>query len=185
MSCKAFMAVGLSLLSLTGCVTPPPTDIANGPLPLVAVPGPTKSAAEFNADDTHCRAQAVQLPRGSGSPSAAPSANPGGPFPSGVAYLRCMASAHNSIQPYEPVQPVFTYYEPYPVYVGVGYGYPWFYGYGVSSFGFYSGRFGYYRGYHEGFRESGFHGRYGGGFHEGGFHGGGVRDGVFHGGGRR
>ncbi len=170
-------AAALTLLAgLAGCATQYAQPVGNGPVPLVATPGPTKTEAEFRQDDTHCRAQAVQLPPtdSPNSPNVNARVNPAGPYPSGVIYLRCMANAHNTIEPLPVQQPIYTYYEPYPVFVGVGYGYPWFYGYSFSRFGFYGPRFGGYYGHYNygryaGFHDGGFRGGYHGGFH-GGFH---------------
>lgn len=134
------MIQAAALMGVAGCVANPPP-VANGPVPLVATPGPTKTEAEFRQDDAQCRARAVQLSSGNFPASSSSSAriNPDGPYPSGVVYLRCMASAHHTIEPLPQRQPVYGYYEPYPVFVGVGYGYPWYYGYSFSNAGSSSG----------------------------------------------
>ena len=187
------VALGAVLLTgvLAGCVAPPPPSPPQPPL--VAVPGPAKTEAEFRQDDTACRAAVAELPSGvsaqptaeqvraaqataqsTGQANVAPP--PVEPLPPGVAFLRCMTARQNLVQPLAPPVPLYAYYPAYPVYAGVGFGYPFFYddvfavrfGYG---FGF--GRFGYgygYRGF--GYRGYGYRG-YAGGFGHGGFgHGG-------------
>ena len=160
------------------------------PVPLVAVPGPTKTEAEFRQDDTACRAAAVVLPANPSTPStrpAAPSTPTAAPSngqatnpvagqaqdsaPPGLVYLRCMEARQNVVQPLAPAQPVlYGYYAPYPIYDSYPFyygGYPFFYGgFGV---GFFSGGYGRHYGgfHHHGFHGGGFHG---GGFGHGGFH---------------
>ena len=189
--------VGLGAVLLTGvlagCVAPPP------PQPLVSVPGPGKTDDAFRQDDAACRAVAVAPPaQPIGTPASTapatvqPSANAAPPtegttpvveiLPPGAVYLRCMTARQNLVQPLAPAVPLYAYYQPYPVYAGVGYGYPFFYGYGYPfgfGYGFGYGRFGYegryfghYRGF-GGYRDYGFRGGYGRGFGHGGFgHGG-------------
>jgi len=179
---SAFLAA-----SLAGCVAAPPPE----QIPLVAIPGPTKTETAFRQDDTACRVQSVQLPQA--PPRAAPpSATPPPPaaavaayppgvevaaYPPGVVYLRCMASRGNSVEPLAAAPVVYGYYPAYPVYAGIGYGFPAYYGpyVGVGN-GFYGG-YGGYRGYGGGYR-----GGYGGGYRDGGYRDGGNRDGGFHGG---
>ncbi len=165
----------LSALGLAGCVAqPPPAQV-----PLVAIPGPTKTEAAFRQDDVACRVALVPLPAADGDRPTLPAAPLDGAapaYPPGVQYLRCMASRGNTIEPYGPV-PVYAVYAPYPVYYGFGYGFPQYYGYvsfglGGRYHGGYGGRYygGYGRGDH-GWRESrGFYGGGGGGW--GGHHGG-------------
>ncbi len=186
---------------LAGCVMPPPPPPQ---APLVAVPGPAKTEAAFRQDDTACRAAAADLPAGAPSQpteaqrraalSAATQADavppPPEALPPGVAYLRCMTARQNLVQPLALAVPTYAYYPAYPIYAGVGFGYPFFYddafafrfGYGFGygrygGYGYGGRRYGDFRGY-EGFRE----GRYGGGFRTGGFGGGGFGG---RGGGRR
>ena len=155
-TCRA--ALVTSLAGLAACAAGPGVTGrgGNGPIPLVATPGPTKTEAEFRQDDLRCRTQLVQLPQGNAAaaPSASARINPEGPYPTGVMYLRCMANAQNTIEPLSMQRPVYGYYEPYPVFVGVGYGYPWYYGYSFSNVGYYGqyGRRG-YDGYFAGHRD--------------------------------
>ncbi len=52
----------LAIGGLAGCVSaPPPAQV-----PYVAVPGPTKTEAQFRQEDTACRVAALQLPPGPG-----------------------------------------------------------------------------------------------------------------------
>ncbi len=149
----------LLLAGLSGCVVAP---LPQAPLPLVAVPGPAKTAAAFQQDDTACRAEAAS-PSTSG-PSAPASAAPGQPSApaqgdqsqdaamaaSGV-YLHCMESRNNVVQPIAVARPaVYGYYPYYGPYGGYG-PYPWLYDgyypgfYGV--YGFYGGYYGWRGGY--------------------------------------
>lgn len=158
-------------------------------VPLVAVPGPGKTQAQFAADDMACRSAPAQA----AGRSRAAAAEPGTSFPSlaqggqpvgdspGVGYLRCMASRNNTVEPIEEPQPlpVYGYYPAYPVYAGYDYGFPVFYDdffglgfyYGFGGFyhrGFYRGFYGYGRGF-----DRGGYGRFGGpGYGYGGFRGG-------------
>lgn len=174
------------LTGLGGCVLPPPLPLP--PPPLVALPGPGKTEAQFQADDGACRAEADRAPPSETITLSQPTNPPtGAPAPTamqptvqmtpGMIYLRCMVAHQNVVQPLAPVHPVYYgFYPAYPIYYGFGDSYPWLYG-GPFGFGFYGGGF-YGRGFHGGgFRE--------GGFHEGGFRGGGGREGGFRGGGRR
>ncbi len=188
------VALGALLLTgvLAGCVAPPPPPPQQPPL--VAVPGPAKTQAEFQGDDAACRAAVAVLPsdapaqptaeqvraaQAAGQPAVPPP--PAEALPPGVAYLRCMTSRQNLVQPLAPPVPLYAYYPAYPVYAGIGFGYPFFYddvfalrfGYG---FGF--GRFGYgygYRGFggygYRGYAGYGGYRGYGGGFGHGGFGG--------------
>ena len=189
------------LAGLAGCVLPPP--LPPPPPPLVALPGPGKTEAQFQADDVACRAaadaappvgQTIAVP----APYVAPATNTGqaqvpaagaAPAPAavqsmqitpGMVYLRCMTDHRNVVQPLAPVRPLYYgFYTAYPIYYGFGDTYPWLYG-DYIGFGFYGGGF-YGRGFREGY---GFRGgdRFRG---EDGFRGGsGFRGGGF-GGGRR
>lgn len=133
-------AAGFMVLAgIAGCAVPPVSAPATGNIPLVATPGPAKTVDQFRADDAECRVQAARNANrfANPAPSAEPGFNPTGSFPSGVVYLRCMASAHNIVVPYVGVkQEVFGLYEPNPVYVGIGYGYPWFYSRGYTRLDF-------------------------------------------------
>lgn len=154
------------------------------PVPLVAIPGPAKTEAQFHADDTACRAAAVTLPASAPAQPAAGQDQAQGDaaaalaMPPGVIYLRCMAARQNTIEPLAPAPPVlYSYYPAYPIYAGAGFGFPGFYN-DFGAFGFYGAGFGGfyggygYRGHRDyGFRDGGFRG---GGFHGGGFHGGGF-----------
>ncbi len=185
---------------LAGCVAPPPPQAQ---APLVAVPGPAKTEAEFRQDDAACRAATAELPPDAPSQptaeqvraaQAAAQGNvappPAEALPPGVAYLRCMTARQNLVQPLAPPVPLYAYYPTYPVYAGIGFGYPFFYddvfalrfGYGFGRFGYgygygygYRGVGGYgYRGY-AGYGHRGFGGGYGGGFGHGGGRFGGHR----------
>ncbi len=179
------VAWGAVLLTgvLAGCVAaplPPPS------APLVAVPGPAKTEAEFRQDDAACRAAAAGLPPGAPDQPTAAQVNavqanaappPAEALPPGVAYLRCMTARRNLVQPLAPPVPLYADYPAYPVYAGIGFGYPFFYDDVFAlRFGYGFGRFGYgygYRGYggYGGFRAGG----YGGGFGHGGGRFGGRR----------
>lgn len=207
MQSKGCVVAATVVLALGGCATPPPPP----PPLLVAYPGPTKTTADFQADDTACRGLAAQPPgppqpalTGRSSAAAAesrvpqsspPNPNdaqqagtpPQSPSTPGSIYLQCMAARYNIVQPIEPDVPVaYAYYNPYPVYLGYGDYYPFLYG---SYFGVgYFGRYGGYRGFH-GYRggygfHNGFGYRGGYGFGGGGYHGGGFHGGGFHGYGR-
>jgi hypothetical protein len=176
---------------LAGCVAPPPPLPPQAPL--VAVPGPAKTQADFQQDDAACRAAVAGLPPGApNQPSAeqvraaqaAAQANvappPAEALPPGVAYLRCMTARQNLVQPLAPPVPLYAYYPAYPVYAGIGFGYPFFYDdvFAIRfGYGFGYGRYGYGYGY-RGFGGYGHRG-YGG---YGGFRGGGYRGGFGHGG---
>ena len=221
MRLRAFVCV-VSLAGLSGCVDAAPAVLS--PAPLVAVPGPTKTAEEFQQDDLACRAVVAEPPHdlkkaptalqpaADGSPPGkdtnAPIRMEASPQPvvqPGVAYLRCMGSRYNIVEPLSVSQTV-TYgsYPAYPVYGGSTDYYPWLYdgyyggfyngfccgvgfgfGRGFYGHGFYGGGYG-GRGYYgRGFGGGGFRGaggyRGGGGFGGGGFRGGGG--GGFQGGG--
>lgn len=171
---KSALVVG----GLAGCAAQPPT-------PLVALPGPAKTEAQFREDDAACRTEALRAPASAVAQSAASQPAPGQDqasastatvMPSGVVYLRCMTARQNVVAPLEPAPPaLYGYYAPYPVYAGVGFGYPLFYDTAFAP-GFYRGGYGrLYGGYPIfGFRHGGFHngGYHGGGYHGGGHHGG-------------
>ncbi len=157
------IALGAVLLTgvLAGCVAPPPP-----PPPLVAVPGPGKTDDAFRQDDAACRTVAAEPPPAQpvGTPaSTAPAATEAqanavpsttgaapavGTLPPGAVYLRCMTARQNLVQPLAPAVPLYAYYQPYPIYAGVGFGCPFCYdngypvgfGYGLGL-GF--GRLGY------------------------------------------
>lgn len=164
------------LAGLAGCVLPPPP-----PPPLVALPGPGKTEAQFQADDGTCRAAADAAPpaetvsvpaqgQPSGTSSTQAPATPQQMFQitPGMVYLQCMTAHDNVVQPLAPVRPLYYgFYNAYPIYYGFGDTYPWLYG-GPFGFGFYGGGF-----YGRGFYGGGFYG--GGGFHDG------FRGGRFHG----
>ena len=159
----ALLAVG----SLAGCYVPPPVVVQQGApsqVPLVAVPGPGKTEAQFHQDDAACRT-APPIPARPG-----PAGNQAGAAvdPPGVAYLRCMTAHNDTVEPLAPeMQPVlYGYYPAYPVYAGIDYGFPVFYGEFGFGFGGYRDRF-----YGGGFDRFGF-GR--GGFERGGFERGGF-----------
>ena len=196
---RAFRRLGcLALLSaLGGCVLAPP--LPPPPAPLIALPGPGKTQAQFTADDASCRAAAdatpieglavsVQPTPGEPPPGKPPSGTsaavpaPGSPggqpqtilVTPGMVYLRCMTAHNDAIQPLAPIHPVFYgYYPAYPIYAGFGDYYPFLYGDWIG-FGYWGGGWG-FRG--DGFRD--------GGFREGGFRGDGFRGGGFGGGGFR
>ena len=178
------------LTGLAGCVVAPPPPSPQ--IPLVAIPGPTKTQAQFQQDDTACRVAAVALPPAPGSaPAVAAPADPTAvpqQMPPGAIYLRCMASRDNVIEPLAPARPVlYGYYSDYPIYAGFGDTYPWLYGdyYGFGFYGGFGGGYGRYGFRNYGFRDYGFRGGEGG-FRggEGGFRGGegGFRGGGFGGG---
>ena len=226
----------LLAVGVAGCVAPPaPVPVyavpapAQAPAPLVAAPGPGKTEAAFQADDRACRADVARLPkRAAAEPTAAQlqaaqaaEADPNVPpppesaLPPGAAFLRCMTARGNQVQPSQAeaqALPAYGYLPAYPVYAGVGYGYPFFYddlfllryyggfgyrGYGYGRFGYggygfrgyprygYGGRFG--GGYGRGYYGGGYGRGFGGGFGHGGFgHGGFGHGGFGHGGfGRR
>ena len=220
MQSRGCVVTAMLLGALGGCAEPPPPP--QSPPLLVAYPGPTKTTAQFQADDAVCRSAASHpagaIASGPGSPMRAPTTSGGNETPSsatpdpaapqlagtpptppstpGTVYLQCMAAHYNIVQPVAPDVPVaYTYYDPYPVYLGFGDYYPFLYG-GYFGFGYF-GRYGGYRGFHGyrggygfrdgfgyrggyGFRDGGF--RNGGGFHDGGgFHEGGFGGGS-HGG---
>ncbi len=197
------------LAGLTGCYVPPPPPPQ---VPLVAIPGPSKTQAQFQQDDAACRTaaaapasapQANSFTNGSSAvnnvagqaSSANPSTSPltgsagqlqptGDQMPPGAVYLRCMVSRANIVQPLATQPPpLYAFYPQYPIYVGFGDTYPWLYdGFGYG--GFYGGFYGGYRGYRGGYGYGGFRD---GGFRDGGFGGGGFRggDGFGRGGGFR
>ena len=155
MRLRAFVCV-VSLAELSGCVDAAPAELS--PAPLVAVPGPTKTAEEFQQDDLACRAGVAEPPHDlKRAPTAlqpAADANPPSKDANapirmeapqqpvvqpGVAYLRCMGSRYNIIEPLSVSQTV-TYgsYPAYPVYGGSTDYYPWLYD-------------GYYGGFYNGF----------------------------------
>ncbi len=188
-----------------------PASVAASSAPLIASPGPGKTEAAFEADDRACRVDVRRLPRrAAAQPSEAqlqaaqaaqadPNVPPPTPeaLPPGAAFLRCMTARGNQVQPLQPeVQalPAYGYLPAYPVYAGVGYGYPFFYddvfllrsygGFGYRGYGFgrfgsggygyrgypgygYGGRFG--GGYGRGFSGGGYGRGFGGGFGRGGF----------------
>ena len=181
----ALLLTGVS----AGCVAPPP------PLPpLVAVPGLGKTDEAFRQDDAACRTVAAEPPPGqpaSTAPATAGQANASAEtaftvetLPPGAIYLRCMTARQNQVQPLAPAVPLYAYYQPYPIYAGIGFGDPFFYDYGYPfgfryGFGFGYGRFGYGRfgyggryfghyGGYGGYRGFGGYRGYGGGFAHGG-----------------
>lgn len=178
---------------LAGCAAPPPPPLAYLPPPvqqsgpLVAVPGPGKTQAAFQADDQSCRADADQVPPTAANlaPPADPNVmDPNAPVPPGVVYLRCMTARGNQVQALQAAAAPVLYAYPvaYPVYAGVGFGFPLFYDsafifrfYGRRFYGPYYGGFyrgGFYRGgfYNRGFHDRGFNRGYGGhGGYRGGF----------------
>lgn len=171
---------------LGGCVAPPPPIAylpppVQQPAPLVAVPGPSKNQAAFQADDGFCRAEAARVPAAAANlppPANADAMDPNAPVPPGVVYLRCMTARGNQVQPLQAAAAPVLYAYPaaYPVYAGVDFGFPLFYdsSYIFSSYGrrFYGPYYGgFYRGYGGGF----YRGGYGRDF--GGYRGGGFRDG--------
>ncbi len=183
----ARLGVTVLLSGLAGCVLPPP--LPPPPPPLVALPGPGRTQAQFQADDAGCRTVADAAPP-SGATITVPApyqAAPSGTAPSsaaaqtqapapqqtvqvtpGMVYLRCMTDHGNVVQPLAPVHPLYYgFYPAYPVYYGFGDTYPWLYG--DYGFGFYGGFRGGYGGF--GYRD-GFRGGYGGGGFRGGYGGG-------------
>lgn len=211
MRASGIAGVTLLVLGVAGCVPPPqavyaPPLVAAGPAtPLVAVPGPGKTGAAFQGDDQACRAETEQLPgrpgvqptpaqlRAAQAGAADPNVPPLPPdaLPPGAAYLRCMTSRGNQVvQLQGQAYPAYGYLPAYPVYAGVGFGYPFFYddvfllrfygGYGYRGYGF--GRFGYGRFGYGGYRypgsyrySAGYYGSRFGGYRGGGFYRGGGR----------
>ena len=209
MNCRWFRlaCVGWVLVGLTGCVLPPP--LPPPPPPLVALPGPGKTEAQFQADDATCRVAAdaappsgeiisvpapYQAPAQAGAPPTTPAqtgAVAAAPqqvlqITPGMVYLHCMTSHGEVVQPLPTAPPLYYgFYQAYPVYYGFGDTYPWLYG-DYAGFGFFGG-------FGPGFGFGGYRGRFGyGGYrhgfgyrgYRGGFHGGGFHGGGFHGGGR-
>ena len=206
MRAPGLAGVTLLVAGLAGCVPPPqavyvPPMVATGPAtPLVAVPGAGKDGAAFQLDDRACREDTERLPgrpgvqptpaqlRAAQAAAADPNVPPLPPeaLPPGAAYLRCMTSRGNQVATVQAqAYPAYGYLPAYPVYAGVGFGYPFFYddvfllrlygGYGYRGYGF--RRFGYggYRypgGYYYGSRFGGYRG---GGFYRGGGRGFGRR----------
>ena len=137
---KAALLMG----GLGGCAAQSPAQ----PLPLVALPGAAKTEAQVREDDAACRTEALQAPSnvpsqptavqpaaaqsaaaqptlGQGQPSANTAA--AAAMPPGVVYLRCMTSRQNVVESLNPTPPpLYGYYAPYPLYAGVGFGYPFF-----------------------------------------------------------
>ena len=204
---RSILTATVALAALAGCVAPPatPTPVQ---VPLVAVPGPDKTPAQFAADDAACRgsASAPSQPQpattgaasGPAYPSLAGGVQPAADSP-GVGYLRCMAARNNTVEPIEEPEPpvLYGYHPAYPVYAGYDYGFPVFYG-GFYNLGFFAGYGGFYhRGFggydrfgyrglgYRGYGGYGHHGFNGGGFHGGGFPGGGFAHGGPPGGGFR
>ena len=177
---------------LAGCVVAPPPVAylpppVQQPAPLVAVPGPNKNQAAFQADDRSCRAEADRVPASAANvpPPANPdSMDPNAPVPPGVVYLRCMTARGNQVQPLQAAAAPVLYAYPaaYPVYAGVGFGFPLFYD-SPFIFGVYGRRYygPYYGGFYGGYRGGYYRGGYGRDF--GGYRGGGFREGGFRGGG--
>jgi hypothetical protein len=215
---------------LASCVAPPPPAFVAAPqaapAQLVAVPGPGKTPVAFQQDDAACRTAVAALPSAAqaqptaeqlaaarssvvlateaGAGPVGTSSTPPPPaeaLPPGVAYLRCMTSRQNQVQQLAPAVQFYAYYPAYPIYPGIGFGYPFFYDdvfafrfgygfgfggygrYGYGGYGGYRGGYGGYGGYYRGGYGGygGYRGGYGGGY-GGGFHGGGF-GGGFHGGG--
>jgi hypothetical protein len=113
----------LVVTSLAGCGPPPPVP----PPPLVAIPGPTKTPAQFSQDDVACRVAVADIPAAAGDASRP---TPPPDVPPGIAYLRCMENRDNTIQPMRVVWP-----RPRPNYPVGDYGgdyYPWVYNDSVS-----------------------------------------------------
>lgn len=209
----------LLALGSAGCVAappPPPAPVyavqapvqapAQAPAPLVAAPGPGKTEAAFQADDRACRADVERLPKqAAAQPTAeqlraaqATEADPNVPppppeaLPPGAAFLRCMTARGNQVQALQAeaqVLPAYGYLPAYPVYAGIGYGYPYFYDdvfllryYGGFGYRGYGGRFG-YGGYgYRGYPRYGYGGRFGGGYGRS-YYGGGYGRGFGHAGG--
>lgn len=193
--------MGLSLM-LGACAT----DGLSGS-PMMAVPGPNKSLAAFQQDQSIC-AQHATAHTGYGGPSqpaapnaagnAAAGATPDGPgadtgaVPAGVnpsneaSFMQCMAARGNSVQMAPVVADYTDYAYAYPYggypYVGpFGYGYPYGYPYYGGGLFFGGGGWG---GWHGGRWGRGYYGGYhAGGYHGGGYHGGGMARGGGHGGG--
>lgn len=207
---------------LGGCVPPPQQQAlvyaAPPSAPLVAVPGPGKAEAAFRADDGACQADVARLPPGrAGQPSAAqlraaqvaaqtagqaagvaPELMPLPPeeLPPGAAYLRCMTSRGNQVQALQAAAPpAYGYLAAYPVYAGIGFGYPFFYddpfllrfygGFGYRGYGYYRGfgSRGYGYGYGRGYGGYGYGRGYGGHGYGGGRYAGYGYGGRFGGGG--
>ena len=158
-------------VALSGCASPPPT----GPN-VLAVPGPNKTLAQFQLDDTSCRTYA-QTRIGETSPSGAAATGSGGSTAAGkavvggaagqraydISYIQCMVASGDKLQSYATyaeAAPGSYAYLPYPYaypYLGYGYGYPGFFGGPVIAFGF-GGGWG---------RWGGWHGGWGGGHYGG------------------
>jgi len=179
---------------------------AQGPAqPLVTLPGPAKTEAQFREDDAACRTEALQAsaavptqptaaqpavaqpvaaqpPLGQGQPSANTAA--AAAMPPGVVYLRCMTVRQNVVESLNPPPPpLYGYYAPYPIYAGVGFGYPFFYD-NFFAFGFYHGGYGGYgRGGYGGYGRGGYGGYGGHGYGGHGYGGGGYGGHGFAGGG--
>ncbi len=203
----SLLGAAAAALGLAGCVPPPPPPVYAVPAPaavpgqeapLVAVPGPGKSEAAFQADDQACRADVARLPARSGArptpaqlraaqaAAADPSVPPPPPeaLPPGPAFLRCMTARGNQVSPLQAQQafPAYAYLPAYPVYAGVGFGYPFFYddpflvrfygGYGYRGYGFGRYGFGGYRGYGPRYYGAGYYGRRYGGYGGRGYYGG-------------
>lgn len=170
------------LAGLSGCVDT--NSVESAPAPLVAVPGPTKTAEQFQQDDLACRAAAAAPPpelkqaptplQPASKPGSA-TPDPNAPVrleasqqpatPPDVTYLRCMGSHYNIVQPLSVSQTVtYGYYPTYPVYGGSTDYNPWLYD-GFDG--------GYYGGYCCGLG-FGFGGFYGGGYYGRGFYGHGL-----------
>ncbi len=113
------IAAVLAVAVVTGCSLPPT------PSPLIAIPGPAKTPAEFSQDDIACRVALANIPAGAGEadkPAPAPD------LPPGAAYLRCMQNRDNLIQPAFVARPR----PDYPVGDYGGDYYPWVYNDSVS-----------------------------------------------------
>jgi len=184
---KAALLMG----GLGGCAAQLPAQ----PSPLVALPGPAKTEAQFRDDDTACRTEALQASANvPAQPTAAqpavaqpaaaqpaldqsqPSANTAvaAAMPPGAVYLRCMTARQNVVEALNPTPPpLYGYYAPYPTYAGIGFGYPFFYD-NFFAFGFYHGGYGRFHGGHGGYGRGGYagHGFAGGGSGFGGRGGG-------------
>jgi hypothetical protein len=100
-------AAGIALM-LTGCVV----------APLTAVPGPEKTAAQFQGDDAACRAAVAA----SGTAQNEAAAN--------SAYLQCMQGRGNALV---AASPTYAYTYPY-AYPGYAYPYPAYYPWGYSPY---------------------------------------------------
>lgn len=191
---SAFRVVALlGVLGLTGCAVVPE------PAPLLAYPGPGKTAEAMQGDDAACQAEAgtaaTRTPAPVTSAPAAgatqlPPADPASTLPRTSpeeAYLACMRGRGNVVAPAPPTRVAYpTYYAPYAYGVPYAYGAPYAYGgyapfapyypfYGPYPFafglgvGFYGSRS---YGYHHGYGFRGYYGpgRFGGARY--GFHGG-------------